>query len=219
MKISVRLPLTMAVLIGLLLAASFFGIHRLQRALQVFEVQVTAAHQHERLSAAMLSTFKTQVQEWKNVLLRGADEKQLERFWGSFSKTEQEVARLGRELLAGLPAGKARGLVEEFLQEHEKMGTGYRRGLEAFKSAGFDHRAGDKAVSGMDRAPARLLDEASKQIADDAQAIATGARMQSEQAVVVSLVLVLLVCAISVGLLVWLTRSLVRPIAQAVAHT
>lgn len=63
MKISVRLPLTVAVLIGLLLAASFFGIYRLQRSLQVFEVQVAMANQQERLSATMLSTFKTQVQE------------------------------------------------------------------------------------------------------------------------------------------------------------
>ncbi len=104
MKIRVRLPLTIAVLIGLLLAASFFGIYRLQRSLQVFEVQVAEASQHERLSAAMLSTFKTQVQEWKNVLLRGGDEKQLDRYWTSFTKTEQEVAKLGRELLRYLPS-------------------------------------------------------------------------------------------------------------------
>ena len=219
MKISVRLPLTVAVLIGLLLAASFFGIYRLQRSLQVFEVQVAAANQQERLSAAMLSTFKTQVQEWKNVLLRGGDEKQLERYWNSFSKTEQDVGQLGRELLDSLPAGQARGLVEQFLQEHRKMGDGYRRGLEAYKTAGFSHTEGDRAVSGMDRAPSRLLDEASRQIAEDAKAIAAEARAQGEQAVIVSVVLVVLVCAVSVALLVWLTRSLVRPIARAVAHT
>jgi methyl-accepting chemotaxis protein-1 (serine sensor receptor) len=219
MRIRVRLPLTIAVLIGLLLAASFFGIYRLQQSLQVFEVQVASANRHERLSAAMLSTFKTQVQEWKNVLLRGSDEKQLERYWTSFNKTEQEVGKLGRELLDDLPSGKARGLVEQFLQEHEKMGGGYRKGLEAYKAAGFNHAAGDQAVSGMDRAPARLIDEASKQIAEDAQATAAGAHAQSKQAVLVSIALVLIVCAISVALSVWLTRSLVRPIAQAVAHT
>jgi methyl-accepting chemotaxis protein len=219
MKIRVRLPLTIAVLIGLLLAASFFGIYRLQRSLQVFEVQVAAASQHERLSAAMLSTFKTQVQEWKNVLLRGGDPKQLDRYWTSFTKTEQEVAKLGRELLADLQPGQARGLVEQFLQEHQKMGAGYRQGLEAYKTAGYSHSEGDRAVSGMDRAPARLLDEASKQIAEDAQAIAAEARAQGSQAVTVSIVLVLIVCAISVGLMFWLTRSLLRPIAQAVAHT
>jgi methyl-accepting chemotaxis protein len=219
MKIRVRLPLTIAVLIGLLLAASFFGIYRLQQSLRVFEVQVAAANQHERQSAAMLSTFKTQVQEWKNVLLRGSDEKQLERYWTSFTKTEQEVANLGRQLLSDLPLGKARGLVEQFLQEHGKMGSGYRQGLEAYKAAGFNHVEGDKAVSGMDRAPARLIDEASKQIAEDAKAIASEAHAQGEQAVIVSVVLVLMVCVVSVALSVWLTRSLVRPIAQAVAHT
>lgn len=219
MKIRVRLPLTIAILIGLLLAASFSGIYRLHQSLQIFERDVAAASQQERLAAAMLSTFKTQVQEWKNVLLRGADEKQLERFWTSFTKTEQEVASVGRQLLEDLPAGKARGLVEQFLLEHGKMGQGYRQGLEAFKAAGANHVAGDKAVSGMDRAPARLLDEASKQIAEDARAIAVQAHAQGEQAVTVSIVLVLIVCAISVALTVWLTRALVRPISQAVACT
>jgi methyl-accepting chemotaxis protein len=219
MRIKVRLPLTIAALIGLLIVANLFGTYRLYQSLQTYEDEVASASEHERLAAAMLSTFKTQVQEWKNVLLRGADEKQFERFWGSFSKNEQEVAELGRRLLADLPAGKARELVEQFLQEHVKMGQGYRKGLEAFKAAGGNHTAGDKAVSGMDRAPARLLDEAGKQIAEDAREVAAHARERGQQAVAISVALMLVLCAISVGLSIWLTRSIVRPIEQAVGVT
>src|SRR5262245_5954635 len=100
MQIRVRLPLTIAVLLVSLMAASFFGIYRLHQSLQVFDVQVAGANQSERLAAGMLGTFKTQVQEWKNVLLRGSDAQQLDRYWASFGKTEQEVVDLGRQLMA-----------------------------------------------------------------------------------------------------------------------
>ena len=36
---------------------------------------------HERLVSEALNEFKTQVQEWKNVLLRGASDKDREKYW------------------------------------------------------------------------------------------------------------------------------------------
>ncbi|EYC51481.1 chemotaxis protein [Hylemonella gracilis str. Niagara R] len=219
MQIRVRLPLTIAALIVSLLGASFLGIYQLNQALRVFDVQVAATHQHERLVTSMLVSFKTQVQEWKNVLLRGGDPALLDRHWASFEKTEQEVGAAGRVLTDTLSTGEARRLVEQFLLEHRKMGEGYRRGLEAYKTSGYLAPVGDKSVSGMDRAPARLLDDAALQISKDAQALALAAHEQGQQAVLLSLALVLLVCLASVVLSIWLTRSLIRPIREAVAHT
>jgi methyl-accepting chemotaxis protein-1 (serine sensor receptor) len=218
-KISLRLPLTILVIISLLLATSAFGTLLMYRSLQTFEVGVLRAVSHERQVAAMLSNFKTQVQEWKNVLLRGADEKQLDRFWTSFVKHEQEVAKQGRQLLAELPNGEAKTLLERFLKEHATLGEGYRRGLEAYKSSGFSHTAGDKAVSGIDRASAKLLVDIEVVIAKEAEAIALGAQTQGEQAMKISTILVAIICAISAVLALSLTRAVVRPIQLAVTTT
>jgi len=218
-KISLRLPLTVAVIIGLLLATSAFGILMMYRSLQTFEVKVLDAVSHERQVAVMLSTFKTQVQEWKNVLLRGADEKQLDRFWTSFVKNEQEIAKQGRQLLAELPDGEAKTLLERFLKEHATLGEGYRRGLEAFKSSGFSHTVGDKAVSGIDRAAAKLLVDIEVLIAREAEAMAERAQRQGEQAMMISTVLAVIICAISAVLALSLTRAVVRPIQLAVTTT
>ena len=38
--------------------------------------------------------FKTQVQEWKNVLLRGSDKAQLDKYWGQFEAQERKVQDL-----------------------------------------------------------------------------------------------------------------------------
>ena len=39
----------------------------------------------------ILSDFKTQVQEWKNVLLRGTDPAQREKYWNRFQSTEANI--------------------------------------------------------------------------------------------------------------------------------
>ncbi|HQQ71981.1 MAG TPA: methyl-accepting chemotaxis protein, partial [Alicycliphilus sp.] len=150
MKLSLKLPLVFAAALLLLLAAALFGISRLNQALDIYQTQVRASVEHERAAAEMLQGFKVQVQEWKNVLLRGQDPQQLQRYWAAFEKQEAAIREHARRLLAAMPAGLARERVQQFAQAHERMGRDYRRGLEAFNAAGQNPHAGDKAVQGMD---------------------------------------------------------------------
>ena len=54
--------------------------------------------------------FKVQVQEWKNVLLRGKDSAQRERYWAAFQTQERIVVQDASELLAELPPRPRAGL-------------------------------------------------------------------------------------------------------------
>lgn len=123
----------------------------------------------------MLVNFKTQVQEWKNTILRGEDSDQRAKYWQRFQDRERDIQDQGRELLSRLEKGEAATLVSRFLDAHKNMGAAYRQGFEAFVDQGYDHRAGDKAVKGIDREPAKLLSEASDNIA-------TTVQMRSEEA-------------------------------------
>lgn len=71
MKLSLKLPLAFTVSLLLLFAAALFGISRLNQALDTYQTTVAQSFEHERMAAGMLNNFKVQVQEWKNVLLRG----------------------------------------------------------------------------------------------------------------------------------------------------
>lgn len=113
---------------------------------------------------SVLADFKTQVQEWKNVLLRGHDQSQREKYWSDFKEREASIQQSLDELLPLVSDAKARDLLQRFQKAHQRMGESYREGYQSFVDAGFDHTQGDAAVQGIDREPARLINEATERI-------------------------------------------------------
>ena len=83
MKLAIKLPLAFAVALGLLFASSLFGLFRLNSAVATYEHDVLRAAAAHRLVAEIGTDFSTAIQEWKNVLLRGKDEKRREDFWSA----------------------------------------------------------------------------------------------------------------------------------------
>lgn len=121
---------------------------------------------HERLVSEALTEFKTQVQEWKNVLLRGASDKDREKYWSRFQSREADVQSTLRKLVAGAELNAdSLGLIEQFLRAHQQMGKKYREGFQAFVAAGYNPHTGDTFVRGIDREPADLLQQATDRIA------------------------------------------------------
>lgn len=112
----------------------------------------------------ILSEFKTQVQEWKNVLIRGADQKQRDKYWRQFQSQETLIQKKLDALIPQLTDEKSRELMSQFQASHRRMGEAYRRGFDAFTAAGYEAGAGDQAVQGIDREPAKLIEEASMRV-------------------------------------------------------
>jgi methyl-accepting chemotaxis protein len=119
----------------------------------------------------MQVTFKKQVQEWKDCLLRGYDSAKLDKYWGNFQDDEAKVQSQAQQLIATLPDGDAKHVVESFASAHKQLGEGYRAGLDAFKQANADPKVGDAKVAGIDRAPTELLSKAVETISKDAASV------------------------------------------------
>ncbi len=124
-----------------------------------------AAQSHnaiESVDTARLAqvTFKKQVQEWKNILLRGEDEEKLAKYIKGFSEEESNV-RIQLEKLKQITSNPSLGTqIDAFLAGHQTMGEKYRQGLEAYKQAVSEkYKVGDKAVKGIDRQPTDDLDK------------------------------------------------------------
>ena len=173
---------------------------------------------HERTVSGMVGEFKKQVQEWKNVLLRGSDTKQREKYWGKFQKEEAGIQAVAESLIATMPASEARTMVGDFLDAHRKMGVAYRAGFKAFVDSGFDAAAGDKAVKGIDRAPTKLLEKAALNIALAAQ-MATDSSLQKAalaSTTALSVIMVALLAGVFV-LVLFLQRFVLRPMGGVVS--
>ncbi|WP_306396061.1 methyl-accepting chemotaxis protein [Telluria beijingensis] len=215
MKLSRKLPLGFAAVTLLVACAGFFGIAQMNRSVDTYRQAVATEGQAQQVQA-LLSHFRKQLQEWKNTLLRGKDEGERRKYWDAFQKNEAEVAGQVAALLQVLPAGEVRELVAQFGAAHAQMGRDYRRGYDDFVAAGLDASAGDVAVKGKDRAPAELLVQAEEKMSAQsarsvAQADAVGAR-----ATTVSYTLMLLGALVAAVAGVLVSRSITRPLGEAV---
>jgi methyl-accepting chemotaxis protein len=151
----------------LVLLSALFGFWGADQSLSRFEDLINHEVAEERLILHVLSNFKKQVQEWKNVLLRGSDPEKLQKYWDNFEKQEAKIQQQSAELLNIVRNDEVLSKLREFKQTHSEMGIAYRRGVQAFRDSGFVAAVGDKAVEGIDRAPTKLLDEAAALISED----------------------------------------------------
>ncbi|WP_396268381.1 hypothetical protein [Ideonella sp.] len=196
MNLSQKLPLAFASALILTLSAGSGGLWMAGRALDTFQSDVQGRMADERATAALESAFKTQVQEWKNTLLRGMDSALMDKHWKAFEKEEKTVAEgaklLAERLALSEPALKAE--VEKFIAAHQKMAKAYRVGLEKFQAAGLEPSVGDGAVRGVDREPAKLIGEINTRIAQRNAEVAAQAYARGRQAMAWSAGLMLLAC-------------------------
>ncbi|UXV18530.1 methyl-accepting chemotaxis protein [Pseudomonas fluorescens] len=158
--------------------------------------------------------FKVQVQEWKNVLLRGKQPQDLEKYWGQFQDRQRDVQGILTRLVSQTQndPGLSRR-IDSLRQEHLQLGVAYQKGRDAYMAAGADPTAGDNAVKGVDRATSEqmstLVSDLRAQGSQQSQAISA----YTERTVMVGLAIMLL-SGVVIGLFsLWLiNRNLILPI-------
>lgn len=105
--------------------------------------------------------FKDQLQDWKNILIRGNDPASFDQYLTAFSEKEKKVDALlttGTDLMQGL--GLATGDLETLKSDHAALGARYRDALGHFDKA--DPNAGkavDKLVRGLGRRTGTAMDK------------------------------------------------------------
>ncbi|QXI27360.1 methyl-accepting chemotaxis protein [Pseudomonas vanderleydeniana] len=164
--------------------------------------------------------FKEQVQEWKNVLLRGKQPQDMNQYWKQFEDRQRDVQDiLGR--LAAQPGidSSLKSQVERLREEHRQLGQAYLKGRDAYVAAGGDPSAGDQAVKGVDRAASEQMSTLVSQLrkASDAQSVSISEA--AARTVWIGLV-VMLVSGLLIALLsLWLVnRNMVEPIRRLIDY-
>jgi hypothetical protein len=119
--------------------------------------------------------FKKQVQEWKNILLRGDSPEDLRQYRTAF---EAEEAMVQRELEALDAAARSISmdlpLVSQVRRSHAELGPRYRAALARFQPGSAESaRAVDALVRGIDREPTDDMDAIVEQFHERAGTLAT----------------------------------------------
>ncbi|MGK9417645.1 methyl-accepting chemotaxis protein [Pseudomonas cedrina] len=158
--------------------------------------------------------FKVQVQEWKNVLLRGKQPQDLEKYWSQFQDRQRDVQGILTRLVTHTgddPALSRR--IDTLRQEHQQLGAAYQKGRDAYVAAGGDAAAGDAAVKGVDRAASEQMSALVNDLRAQGNQQSLSISAYAERTVMLGLAIMLL-SGVVIGLFsLWLiNRNLILPI-------
>jgi methyl-accepting chemotaxis protein-1 (serine sensor receptor) len=129
--------------------------------------------------------FKIQVQEWKNILIRGSDPADFKKYGDGFDKS---AARTLAELDAlkallveqGVPTAKVDGAQAALRELNDR----YRAALKTYDGANPEsYKLLDHQVKGMDRAPTKVIDDIVADIQAYEKATVGAIRKDNEAAV------------------------------------
>nr|WP_314527412.1 methyl-accepting chemotaxis protein [uncultured Pseudomonas sp.] len=138
--------------IALVLVIAMMCFHFMSNSVRAYRSLLEGPQYASQLVDQANLQFKIQVQEWKNVLLRGSLTAVREKHWGQFENQEQLVQATLTQLgeLDGIDASLM-SQVETLREEHQALGGAYRKALKSFLAADYEPSAGDQAAKGIDR--------------------------------------------------------------------
>ncbi len=213
----------LALLSGSLLAMLLIALasfHLLSGGVQSYRELIEGPLRSSQLIDEANLQFKSQVQEWKNVLLRGKQPQELNKYWQQFEDRQRDVQSILGQLVQtpGLDAS-LKSRVQRLADEHRQLGSAYQKGRDAYVAGGADPSAGDAAVKGVDRATSEQMSELVTELRQHGDRQSAEISAAADRTVWLG-IMVMLASGLLIGLLsLWLVnRSLVQPIRQLIDY-
>jgi aerotaxis receptor len=166
--------------------------------------------------------FKTQVQEWKNILIRGQDDAAYEKHLKAFTKQEEIVQSQLKALISrSISFGIKQDEIDTLILAHKELGDKYRVALKDFnRQSATGYQQVDVAVKGMDRSFASGIERLSTEILEGsaqhtktAQALSRS-NLSFNRTILVSANIFAFVIA---GLMVWMLIDMMKTVRQMIA--
>ncbi|WP_330910412.1 methyl-accepting chemotaxis protein [Ramlibacter sp.] len=227
MKIGTKLFCMAAMLVAVALCSGAYGVFALQQAQE-------SAAQGQKVYANLISAvdsarsaevaFKVQIQEFKNILLRGHEQKDYERYLAAFRQRSDTVAKEFQDLheaftRLGLPTQA----VEEARKMHTDIQSQYRGALDLFQVDRPETSAVvDARVRGKDRPMEEkieaLVQLAQKHADQESANLAAASQSQMTQAITLLAAVILVGTALAVLLAVLIIRNLLKDLGGEPAY-
>ncbi|RCS58253.1 methyl-accepting chemotaxis protein [Parvibium lacunae] len=204
--------------ITLISILSLWQIHATDRLIAESQQKTSTVIQMRREVSRAQIAFKTQVQEWKNILLRGHETEAMQTHQAGFEKYGKEMLGYLDSVIKTATDAQYPAIaneIETIKKHHAEMVKNYMTALTLENFGNLDTHPGnnvDKNVRGMDKETAQNLNKlfevltksADEQVAEMEKTIAT----QFSQVKTLTTILALIVIAVAIVLALWIARSL-----------
>ncbi len=216
MKLSLKLPLAFALALVLLFMGGVFGIRTLNHAVDTYRIDVLRHVEANKKAADIAGQFSVAIQEWKNVLLRGKNPKDLDTYWAAHQKEVAKVIEGVNALSREMDDAISRDLATRLASAMVSTAKAYETAFMAFKESGFDATVGDKAARGKDRESAALLIALRKHLSEEEAQASESASALASRGSALAYGVMSLVTLIGFAGSIWMSRQIVRPLSEAV---
>jgi len=197
--------------LAILIASTYVYFQNVE-SIEQFENLVSNDIQYELSTTNLLYDYKSQIQEWKDVLINGKDQKEREKHWRNFKQQEKIVSDRTDKLISELNSSASKALIQQFKDKHTDVGSKYASAYKTFIDSNYDHNLTNKSIGKIDSAPAKFLSDArsyfSEEVTLKKELVIASA---SKNASISSFILVLVNIVFSCLILLMTTRSIVNP--------
>jgi Methyl-accepting chemotaxis protein (MCP) signalling domain len=183
-----RIFLLVAILMGSMIAMLTFGYVRYNHMMQTRLSSEEAAAYEIELSRVGQVEFKTQVQEWKNILLRGDDPKSYAKYVKGFedsrTKTLESIKNLQEKLQINAEDNRAvLSKVDRFFVSYSELNGEYAKALQLYSHASSveAQKIADNAMKGKDRPTSGVIDEIVNQVKVNSEESVVQQKVQEEK--------------------------------------
>ena len=154
--------------------------------------------------------FKKQVQEWKNILIRGHEENDFNKYRKGFIDQYASVRERGQLVKKLSISAEQLAILTRFLTAHKLLQESYSKSLIIFEQSDRkEYRKADNVVRGLDRPPTDLLDILTESILSDMANSKLKLQKESENVkfIAISVLIVTLLIASILSIFLALTIS------------
>ncbi|MFI5312048.1 MAG: hypothetical protein ACHQQ3_12490 [Gemmatimonadales bacterium] len=164
MRISTKLSAFYVAVLAVFCALSVALMGQLRSVVAGYDALLNSAVVQMDEARVIQVDFKKQVQEWKDILLRGHTPADLTKYTTQFHDKEAKVVAGAVSLTREVQDSAARSLLVQFIAADSVLSGKYQQSYDIYTAGHFDFKAADKLVRGQDRPPTDLFDAVVKRL-------------------------------------------------------
>lgn len=153
-----RLMLIGGSMLAIFIVSTLSIMGQLQLRIDNIQASISQDSKHIIEAEELVVSFKEQVQEWKNTLLRGHTDKDRTKYWQRFQDKQTSIQGSASALLKDIEDNSQSSTVlSQFISSHARIFGTYQQGYKTYMDNDFDYKAADNVVRGIDREPTEKL--------------------------------------------------------------